>query len=388
MSKVLWAFITSIKPEQGNIEEYDFQKDTKTKIHYYLVNWQDKDNLYLFVDQQNLGEYRNNLKTLFDIVSQNKKLASIIDSGILNILFHDKQLGFNLSVTNNTRANPWNVILNDVDMLEKDPEQPNSIYAKTFFGNFEQKGGKYYYKYKIKDNNDKEIDKEVEIEYFYIFRHQEGGICNQFINDIANGNIDKSFPEDYIKKKEIINIKKGLIQLFLPIAIDIQGLNEVKENLRSSYIEDICNSSNESNPHYYKQVLVDFWNIILENKFGINKGKLEKIDGQKNENSLQEIIANSKLDFNTFFFSSEGKGIEEKKIDIGLKNINTINPDSPLVKFMIKMDEICNLSQEELATFCNDYILESKREFFFPDWVNKLSKKLDEIEKLLSKEIS
>ncbi len=230
------------------------------------------------------------------------------------------------------------------------------------------------------------IDDDGEFEKSAIYRDKNNnplGIKESIFNLIWTFYISedgKLSPAQRKEKKEIREKSRHILKNLLPLSIDIQGLSEVKGIVRSSYIKDICISSIKSTPDYYKELLVDFWNIMFEQKFKINKGKLEKAKGRKNADSMQTIIKNTELDFNNLFWSNH-----EIKFDLGLReNIKEINHDSPLVKFMIKMDEVCYQNDEEMDDLYKKFISESEREFFFPQWLEELTKKIDEIEKRIN----
>jgi len=178
--------------------------------------------------------------------------------------------------------------------------------------------------------------------------------------------------------------KNDLIKLWLPLAIDIQGLSEVKKSNFPEYLKDICNSNTATNSNYYKHLLVDFWNMMVEQKFKIENGNFKKENTDKNEKSLQTIVNNTKLNFNDFFSPKKENGI-----DIGLnEDMDTVNSSSPLVILIEKMDKICsdikkNKKNKKIEDLFKNYISESHREFFFPEWLEKFARKLDEIKKLL-----
>ena len=171
--------------------------------------------------------------------------------------------------------------------------------------------------------------------------------------------------------------KNELIKKWIPLAIDIQGLSEVEESKRKDYLSDIFKSNNKNND-YYKQLLVNFWSLIVEQKFKIENGNFEKENTDKNEESLQSIFNTTEENFRDFFSPKK-----ESDIDIGLdENIANVNKNSPLVKFIEQMDSVCSDSKN-VNDLSKDYILKSHREFFFPEWLEKFVRKLDEIEKII-----
>ena len=57
-----------------------------------------------------------------------------------------------------------------------------------------------------------------------------------------------------------MSIKKEIIQLWQPLAIDILGLSDVEIQNRLDYLKDIYH---QRNANYHKQLLVDFWYLMI-----------------------------------------------------------------------------------------------------------------------------
>jgi hypothetical protein len=99
--------------------------------------------------------------------------------------------------------------------------------------------------------------------YYHPSKYPKGILGN---NDIANEalNSEKEIKEEnfefvcdwYWNKLDLVYQKKKIINLWLPLAIDIQGLSKVEEKKRKSYYEavrkEINDNGNETN--YYKKL--------------------------------------------------------------------------------------------------------------------------------------
>ena len=194
-----------------------------------------------------------------------------------------------------------------------------------------------------------------------------------WFNEPLNENTLIEIWEEYSIKKNLIKHKHKVITSWLPLAIDIQGLSEVEKSKRDEYLKDIFESNN-NNHNYYKQLLVDFWNMMVEQKFNIDKKAFKKVNDSKNEKSLQSILKNTKKELNDYFYREK-----DESIDIGFnQDMKSINADSYFVKFINKMDEVCN-NIDDIDDLFSNYISKSQRNFFFPLWLQEFAKKLDVI---------
>lgn len=191
-----------------------------------------KNKLYLFFDQDEVRQEQYSLKNIISAIYNCNDYKDILKNNCINIIFHDKHIDLNLSVTRYSN-NPWGKILNDANMLEIDRSEEKVLKRKAetqiqyLIKNYPQINEDNLYTIKI--DSFKNI--ELNIKNFYIFRHDQNSICYQFIRDIVSGKFNKNFPENYKKKIDYSIIKNRLISLWLPLAIDIQGLSEViKDN--------------------------------------------------------------------------------------------------------------------------------------------------------------
>lgn len=304
MNKVLWIFITKEIPSKG-YEILELNNYSPKLI-------KNKENLYLFFNQKNVKMNKNSLKEIIISIYMNDEYRAILDNGLVNILSHSKQMGLNLSIDNNYSENPWKTIKDDGNMLEVDPYHEPIRIAEVHFD--------YLTKNKPEKDNDNmytiesELGNiELKIDNFYIFRHEARSFCYQFIRKITNGEFVDKFPYDNKLEKK----KNELIKLWLPLAIDIQGLSEVFKNKE----KDKANK---------------YWREIKES----NKSFISLLKSHKK-------IANGhkKLKLNDS---------EEKKIK----------------DFLIMLD---NTDKEELPT---NY-LETRSAFFLPNWLEKFANKIN-----------
>jgi len=148
------------------------------------------------------------------------------------------------------------------------------------------------------------------------------GILNPSKNNFTKENIT-NLPWDDFWDKLYINLeekKNRLIRLWLPLAIDIQGLSEVKENKKQEYFSEI--------KEYYKKNKID-------------QSEVDEIINSIKDDGIKEDIMHYK-----------------KKYEKILKNIES--------------------NQNNLNKFYKKYVNNQNGENFFPSLLQKLIEKLDQ----------
>lgn len=180
--------------------------------------------------------------------------------------------------------------------------------------------------------------------------------------------------------------KLSIIRHWVPLAIDLEGLRITPLENRLSYLREIFK---EKPPNYYKQLLVDFWGMMVQNTIqfqGIGYSKkiqdIKAMDDKGGSNSYQHNLSKK--------FVTKKKGIRfenyfsvdypgEEKLDIGLKdNFKNYNKKSPLVRLMIELDKWNTSSLDEFPKELSTY-LDDKDSFDFPGWLQKLEEQFEKI---------
>jgi len=199
-------------------------------------------------------------------------------------------------------------------------------------------------KYKIHDTesgNDKEIceytctDTKIKNIVFHIFQHGGNTTIEEVIKkivsieDINLKDLKSAFVPDF--KKKIIELKHKLIALWLPLAIDIQGLSEVINNS-----DDKNNRAN------------DYWNTIKgSNVFATLLNEHNKLINVCND--FLEKYKELKITVN-------------KKNERELKNfIETLDKNNITVNVLIKQN-----------------YLNPDKDFFLPVWLKKYATVIDQ----------
>jgi len=166
-----------------------------------------------------------------------------------------------------------------------------------------------------------------------------------------------------ILKESIIKFKQKIIAKWLPLSIDIQGLSKIEESKRGEYIGKICKSNNNKN--YYKQMLVSFWNLMVEQEFKLNKTfDIESVVQNHDTNEcLLKILKSTQIKFSDFFSDKEnGSGCY-----IGLtNNFEILDNESKLYRLITELDSNNHESSKENTSF-------------FLSWLQQLSEKFDEM---------
>jgi hypothetical protein len=259
MSETLWIFVTSVNPQGANPVVHGSSK-------------------YLFVNQSGLEENSDSFQNLF--IEIERELVNEAKS--INILFHDRHLGYDLS----SSSNPWGRILDDADMLSPLP------------------GGNYPYE-DISYFNELKVDWEQlgkSIDVFFIFRHEADSYCYKFINNIKEENFAHTF-HHYIKKKRDKITTEKLIRVLIPIAIDVQGISEVTEESKEDYIAEVFDAYNNDNQEFIKNIKdilkempneegridIDYFENVLNDLESRNKEKFLNCCNKKN---IREFFPN------------------------------------------------------------------------------------------------
>ena len=179
-------------------------------------------------------------------------------------------------------------------------------------------------------------------------------------------------------------IRNEIVRRFVPLAIDIKGLTEVKNEKRLFYLKEIYQ---QAPPNFHKQILVDFWGMLAvnTNEFkGITYSE-RVMNIRSKQKSYQEYLSeltDISLKFEDYFSNSS----LHRKVDIGLtQDFKKYDEQSPLVKLMIDLE---NCNDENMKEFPKDLLkyLDFRRgKFWFPSWLQKLDEQFSKIHnKLIS----
>jgi len=174
-----------------------------------------------------------------------------------------------------------------------------------------------------------------------------------------------------------MSIKKEIIQLWQPLAIDILGLSEVENNKRLDYLKDIYH---QRNANYHKQLLIDFWYLMTgyEKEF---KGLIRQINYPTNLKDTLSDYTVEGINFKDFFSGISVNG----KVDIGLsKTLKSPNQNSPLVKLMVLLDKYIDPDLKEFPKELLKFI-NKESDFYFPQWLLLLEQQFDKITKEIDK---
>lgn len=162
----------------------------------------------------------------------------------------------------------------------------------------------------------------------YIYYNRRTGIINtsknHYMDQLMNDNFYDVW-EYFWEKLDLENQKKKLINHWLPLAIDIQGLSEVYQEFVKTKKTD-C-----------EEKVKKYWIDIKDSVKGF-KQLLSALD------EIAEDFEELKVD-----------GAERKKLNVFLDNLKTTEKDKLPVKY-----------------------LDPKGDFFFPHWLESFAKKLDE----------
>jgi len=172
-------------------------------------------------------------------------------------------------------------------------------------------------------------------------------------------------------KKKIIEIKQKTISKWLPLAIDLQGLSNIKDEIRLNYIKDIYSQRDKN---YHKQLLVNFWNMIT----GFDK-KFMGVKQQTNySRHLKKLLSDYNvkgIDFTEYFSNSNKNGA----IDILLtSSLDDPDKNSPLVQLMILLDNYNTSDLEEFPDELSKFLNEND-DFYFPKWLHKLEQQFTKL---------
>ena len=179
-----------------------------------------------------------------------------------------------------------------------------------------------------------------------------------------------------INEDSLIKLKHKLISSWLFLAIDIQGLSEVDESKRKNYLTDIYNSTYK-NQSYFKYLLVDYLNKMVKQNFKLDyNNSVIPCDIEKNKESVQSILDennNKNKSFEVYF----------SDYDIGLnKEYNAVEENSSLIIFINQIEQLSQYleNKDSINDFMIKFIHKSDlREFFFPHWLQLLSKQFDKL---------
>lgn len=170
-----------------------------------------------------------------------------------------------------------------------------------------------------------------------------------------------------------MSIRKEVIGLWHPLAIDIQGLSEVENNTRLEYLKDIYR---QRNANYHKQLLVDFWRLMV----GFDKQFMNLTPKATYPTNYKEILSDYTVDgieFEDFLSYTDTE--EKSKLDIGLsKTLKSPNRNSHLVNLMILLDKFYDPELKEFPENLMEY-LNKESDFYFPRWLSQLDKQFDKI---------
>lgn len=207
--------------------------------------------------------------------------------------------------------------------------------------------------------------------------------------NINNVDFDNFF--DKLKaraKKKLIVLLHRIAILFLPLDIDLQGIQEVRsgklevggktpEKRATDYLQEVLESKN-GNTQYYRQKLADLWFIVAGSRFQVPNDPCkeakpvkhsEKKEFVKNNNSILGLTEKSEKEKN----KKNEKEIEELKQTLltlaglktknqkqgtenqeqGTKNHEPIT-DSPIFRFMCLMDCKIQKLKNEKTVDAND----------------------------------
>lgn len=116
--------------------------------------------------------------------------------------------------------------------------------------------------------------------------NNEKKFCKVIITDEGIKKLDPNASFEDIEEvffQPLENLKKKIINLWLPLAIDIQGLSEVEEGKKKGYYKEIRDELLEKNKEYYIKLVTD-WNDLKDNI------KNDNIDVNTPTRILDEII--------------------------------------------------------------------------------------------------
>jgi len=205
MNDILWIFVT---------KEIDQIKDYKKIDNIYGSKLKNYNNTYyLFIDQRlkSINEIEwhknSNLTEIIKKISNSTELGNLLINGSINILFHDKHIGINLSAETPEKGNPCAEVLNDVNLLESTFDSKKkmiiSFVENIGIPNFKREKKNIYKIGSIK----------IHIDNFFIFRHESDGICYQFIKQVAQGNINENMSKDFSFFFKLKHYKRNLYEL-------------------------------------------------------------------------------------------------------------------------------------------------------------------------------
>lgn|GEM_PF-5039193 len=128
---------------------------------------------------------------------------------------------------------------------------------------------------------------------------------------LTKGKVNKKYFEFvwdwYWNKLDLQYQKKQIINLWLPLAIDIQGLSEVEESKRNAYLNEVlAELEKEENGKKYADFLIEGWTEVkkillpedgkqvLEEKYQIKPDEIEKVKfpiekEKENENNFKKL---------------------------------------------------------------------------------------------------
>jgi len=94
--------------------------------------------------------------------------------------------------------------------------------------------------------------------------------------------------KEYIKKFSLL--KHRIAHLFLPLDIDLQGINEVEDAKKIEYLKEILNEK-KGKPHYYRQKLADLWYSVTGEDFD---GKVNDCGIPKAQEDWKKLVNENK----------------------------------------------------------------------------------------------
>jgi hypothetical protein len=190
---------------------------------------------------------------------------------------------------------------------------------------------------------------------------------------------------EYNVKKKIKKIKGDIHKIFIPLYLDIEGLKKVDERKRAQYLAEIYYDHKRKvtgNTDYFKNLLVKFFNIMVDQQFNQNlkpcdppkEGKISLMNIRKDDPEK------SKKKFEDTF----------KDFDIGLvkDGYTKVNLDAPIVMFLLGMDKFLNdvaeskiedVGKTEFLRYVIDSI-EGSVKFKFSKWYYDLIGRIEKFE--------